>query len=165
MELTFKHKLDTYYLTTIVYGVTFVIYVAVTGTLIDNRFELVWKDPIVYLLGICVVVSFIALCIMAMLSRKVLIRDHELVFRTRFKERVIKAEDIEWIGLRRDGRVKLRTGNPYPAAKIKLRKRRRLLWLRPSSFERSKGLTKKLIEWMEMNGVELRRGRRPKKMS
>ncbi|MBC8146253.1 MAG: hypothetical protein H7X80_11765, partial [bacterium] len=47
-EERFRHRLDVFYLATIGYGVTLITYVAIRGLWVDDRFELVWKDPIVY---------------------------------------------------------------------------------------------------------------------
>jgi hypothetical protein len=163
MEQTFKHKLDIYYLATIGYGVTLVVYVAVTGTLIDDRFELVWADPIVYVLALCSVVSLIALVIAAVLDRTVVVHENELLFRTRFKERRFGPDDLEWIGFRSDSRVKVRGGRAYPAVRMKVRNRRRLLRLGIANFERRGELARALRDWGKRNGVALRFGRRLKR--
>ncbi len=163
MEQTFKHKLDIYYVATIGYVLTFIAYVAIHGTLIDDRFELVWNDPIVYFLGLCSMVALAALIVYAVLNRTVIVREKELVFRTRFKERVFAAKDVEWIGFRPDRRVRVRGGRAYPAAKIKIRNRRRLLRLGVANFERRGDLAKALRDWGNRNNVQVRVGRRLKR--
>jgi hypothetical protein len=162
MEETFKHKLDLYYLATIGYGVTLAAYVLITGWFVDDKFELVWKDPIVYLLASCATFSFIAMTIFAVLKRTVIVRDHQLVFRTRFKERVFGPEDIEWISISPERRPNVRREQTYPSARIKLRGRRRKPKLRSGSFERSGLLIRAIKEWAHANGVEVidRRPRR-----
>jgi hypothetical protein len=160
MEETFKHKLDIYYLATIGYVLTLIVYVAVTGTLIEDRFELVLKDPIVYVLALCSIASLIALIIAAILDRTVIVREQELVFRTRFKERIIRPADIAWIRLQAETQVRVRGGRAYPAAKIKLHDRRRLVRLGVANFERRVELARALRDWARRNAVQLRVGRR-----
>ena len=163
MEETFKHRLDTYYLATIGYGVTLVLYAVIAGTVIGDRFELhlsIWRDPIVYLLAACALLSLIALIVTAVLNRTVIVRDRELVFRSRFRERVFTGDEIEWIGFRRESRIRTRGERSYPSAKIKLRNRRRLFRLRPSSFERGGAMAKAMRAWAQRNGVEFRLGKR-----
>jgi hypothetical protein len=163
MEETFKHRLDTYYLATIGYGVTLVLYALVAGNVIEDRFDLhlsLWKDPIVYLLAACALLALISLIITAVLNRTVIVRDRELVFRTRFRQRVFTPEEIEWIGFRRESRIRTRGERSYPSARIKLRNRRRLLRLRPSSFEKGGAMARAIRGWAQRNGVEFRVGRR-----
>jgi hypothetical protein len=162
MEETYEHRLDTYYLSTIGYGATLIIYGAIAGTMSGDTFSLnvsLWEDPIFYLLAACALIALIALVVTAILNRTVIVREHELIFRSRFRERVLTAEDIEWIGFRRETRYKTRGVRAYPSARIKLRNRRRPFRLRPTNFEHSSALAKSIRAWAERNGVEFRVGR------
>jgi hypothetical protein len=162
MEEIYKHRLDTYYLATIGYGVTLVVYAVIAGTVIGDRFELrlsLWNDPIIYLLAACALFSLVALIITAVLNRTVIIRDKELAFHSRLRQRAFAPEDIEWIGFRPESRLRTRGEQSYPAAKIKLRSRRRPLRLRPSSFERGGAMARSIKAWAQRNGVEFRQGR------
>lgn len=159
MPESFRHKLDVYYVATIAYVLTLIAYVAVRGTVEGGKFEVVLRDPIVYLLAVCTAASLVGLGISALLGRRVIIRDNRLVFITRFKERVIQPEDIEWIGFRRE-EAKVRGGRAYPTARFKLRNRRRLLRLRVANFERKSELARALKEWTTNNNVTLLRGKK-----
>jgi hypothetical protein len=163
-EERFRHRLDVFYLATIGYGATLLAYVAIKGLWVDDRFSLVWRDPIVYLLAGCALLSLIALVVSAVFNRKLLVRDHELVFRTRFAERIVRASDIEWIGFRSEPRAAARIGRSWPVARLKLKGQRRRRRLRPGSFERSDELIRTLRDWARANGVELliRRRVRPR---
>ena len=156
-EETYKHKLDLYYLATIGYVVTFILYVVIRGSMVGDTFEVVWRDPIVYLLALCSVLGLIGVIISAVLARRVVIGASELKFRTRFKERVFVPADIEWIAFHRENASLTRGARAYPTARIKLKNRRRRLRLRPGSFERSAELTAALRDWAERNGVHVRK--------
>jgi hypothetical protein len=155
---TFKSRLDTYYLATIVYVVTLVVYAVIRGTLIGDTFSVVWQDPIVYLLAACSVLSLITLIIASVSNRTVIVSQHELRYRTRSKERILTPADIEWIGFRRER--SFRGEKVYPSARIKLHNRRRSLRLRPASFERSGILARSIRDFARANNIELRSGRR-----
>ncbi len=157
-EETFRHRLDIYYLATIGYGVTLVVYAVVRGTLIGDTFSVVWQDPIVYLLALFAILALVALIVVAVSGRRVIVSRNELQFRTRFRQRILRPEEIEWIGFRRDR--PLRQPKASPTARIKLRDRRRLLRLRPNSFERSRDLALAIRDFAQTNGIEIRVGPR-----
>lgn len=155
-EERFRHRLDTFYLATIGYGATLIAYVAIKGLWIDGRFEVIWKeDPIVYLLAFCAVLSLVMLVVKAILSRKLLVRDTELVLRTRFSDRVLRAADVEWIAFRSEPRAASRAARAWPIARLKLKGERRRRRIRPGSFERSDELVRTLRDWARANNVEL----------
>jgi hypothetical protein len=154
-EEKYRQRLDLYYLATIGYGATLIAYVMITGLWIGDQFSLVWKDPIVYLLAACTLVSLLALGIAAVVNRKVVVRDGELVFQSRFSERIIRAADLEWIALRAEPRSAARSGRAYPIVRFKIRQRRRRRRLRPGGFEQSEQLVARLREWARDNGVQL----------
>jgi len=163
MEKTYEQKLDLYYVATITYLVVLIAYAVVEGTLIGDRFEIIWQDPIVYVIALCAAFSFAALLMGLVLNKKVIVREHELVFKTRFKERIIRPEQIEWIAFRRQGRRRFREEVTERAAWIKLTERRRRLWLRPSGFDNSQDLMGEIRQWVERNNVPVRKGRKRSK--
>lgn len=160
MEKTYEQKLDLYYVATITYLVVLIAYAVIEGTLIGDRFEMVWQDPIVYVIALCAVLSLGGLLVGLALNKKVIIRPNELVFRTRFKDRVIRPEQIEWIAFRSLRRRRVREDVNERAARIKLAGRRRRLWLRPSGFSKSLDLMNEIMQWVERNGVTVRKAQR-----
>ena len=155
---TFRHRLDVYYLATIGYGVTLAAYTIVRGTLIGDTFSVVWQDPIVYLLAICAVIALVSLIVAAVSARRITVSSEELRFNTRFRERVFRPDEIEWVGFRRER--SLREGKGHPLIRIKLRRRRRALRLRPGGFEGSRELTLAIRDFAQANGIEMWVGRR-----
>lgn len=156
MAGTFRHKLDIYYIAAIGYVVTFVVYLFISGTLIGDRFEAVLRDPVLYLLGGCAVISLAVLLVMALMQRSIVVEEHRLTFRTRIKKRSFGPQDIAWIGLRHDARAQRRFGRVYPMLVMRLRRRRRLLRFRPDNFEGRNELVKAIEGWAAANQVELR---------
>ena len=160
MEKVYEQKLNQYYVATIAYLLFLIIYAMVKGTLIDERFSLILKDPIVYVLVLCALVSIVALIVAVILNKRVIIRDRELVFVTRFKTRTLTPERIESISFRSGSRTRVRQGIPERAARLKLKGRRRLLWIRPSAFDRHEEMMEQLREWTRRNGVAIVQRRR-----
>jgi hypothetical protein len=160
MKKIYEQRLDLYYVSVIVYLVTLLIYIVVTGTLIDEEFTFIWRDPIVYLLGLVSLVSLVGLVVAAVLRKRVVVRSDSLLFATRFKERAIPASQIEWITITRGSRGKVRQGRAERAARMKLSGRRRRLWIRPSLFEEGDQMIQDIHEWAKENGVEVRAGRK-----
>lgn len=160
MEKTYSQKLDVYYISSITYLVVLVIYAVIAGTMVGDRIQMVWDDPIIYLLALCVVVSLGGLIVAGVLCKRVIIRDSELVFATRFKKRIIRPDEIVWIAVRRGSRGKVRDGIAERAARIRLKGTRRRLWVRPSGFTDGEQMMKELIRWANHNGVQLRVRRR-----
>jgi hypothetical protein len=157
-EETFKSRLDTYYLATVVYGVTLALYTVVRGTLIGDTFSVVWQDPIVYLLAICSILALVTLIVAAISKRTVIVAEHELRFSSGSKKRTLVPTDIAWIGFRRER--SFRGERVYPTVRIKVHNRRRALRLRPGSFERSSILARALRDFARNNNIELRTARR-----
>lgn len=150
---TFQNRLDIYYIATIVYVVTLLVYVLIAGSVQGKRFEVAWEDPIVYLLIAFSMISLISLIVAGVLRRSVTVEPTRLLFATRFRERTLTAAEIEWISFRRERRAS--RDRVVPLARIKLRNRRRVVRLRFSSFERSGRLARMLRDWAKENSVHL----------
>ncbi|MGE3800314.1 MAG: hypothetical protein AB7H80_04775 [Candidatus Kapaibacterium sp.] len=163
MEKRYGQKLDIYYMAAVAYLVTLIVYAVIAGSLIGEHFQLLWKDPIVYLLALCAVVSVVALIVAAVLNKQVVIKGDEMLFITRSKTRTLHPNEIEWVSFRRGSRGKIRgDGTAERAVRIKLKNRRRRLWLRPALFNESEEMVADLRNWMERNSVPIRvrKGRR-----
>ncbi len=159
-EKIYEQRRDIYYVGTIAYLVTLILYVVVTGTLIGEEFTVVWKDPIVYLLALLSLVSLVGLLIAVVLDKRIIFREREILFVTRFKERKIGSDQVDWIAFTRGSRGKVRQGEAERAARMKLKDRRRRLWLRPALFGDADEMLGDLRDWAERNDVKVRRRRK-----
>ncbi|MBL0332136.1 MAG: hypothetical protein IPP08_00550 [Chlorobiota bacterium] len=155
----FKHKLDIYYISGIAYGTIFLLYIIISGGVIGEMFEVVWRDPIVYLLGILWIVSIIALIAMGIAKRKIIIDNKVIIFHSNLKERIFNHENILWISIARESKVRLKE-IALPVMKFKLKNRRRALWLRPAGFENSAELVKEIKEWAKGNDIVIKSKKR-----
>jgi hypothetical protein len=138
MEKTFKYKLDFYYQQALFYLGTLVVYAGVRGSFIENEFTFVFKDPIVYVIIVFVVISFSVLVLNMFRDRKLIIGESKIIFRNRFHERDITIADIEWIHIGRERDVQ--TAGRFQAIVFKLKGRRRLFRIRVGRYERERDL-------------------------
>src|SRR5579883_3398905 len=127
----FTYKLDFYYEAIAIYAVTLAAYAVVVG-FAKGSADFVMKDQVVYLLAFCTLASAVGLLINVISCRTIIIENDKIVFASRFHRREIVVNDIIWIRIGREKRMKVR--GSYKVAKIKLSQRKRLLRLRPSLF-------------------------------
>ncbi len=57
----FKYNMSFYYQSTIIYFIVFILYMVIRGEFVEDSFVLITKDPIIYLLGMIVIISLISL--------------------------------------------------------------------------------------------------------
>jgi hypothetical protein len=151
-ERTFSYKLDFYYQSALIYLVTLIVYGGIRGSVVEAKFEYVLNDPLMYVIMAFVLISFVTLALNAVRNRKLVVTEEALVFRTRFKERRIAVQDIEWMHVGREARV--RTGGRFQVIVFKLKGRRRLFRIRVGRYERDRELIG------EMNRIAARVPRR-----
>jgi hypothetical protein len=137
-EKMFKYKLDFYYQSALIYLLTLVLYGGIRGSFVEAKFEYVLNDPLIYVVILFVVISFVTLGLNYIRNRRLIIAGDSIVFKNRFHERNINSEDIEWMHVGREARV--RTGGRFQVVVFKLKGRRRLFRIRVGRYERDKEL-------------------------
>ena len=137
-EKIFKYKLDFYYQSAVIYLITLVLYGGIRGNFVEQKFEYVLSDPLMYVIMFFVVMSLITLGLNYVRNRRLLIVGDTMIFKNRWRERSIKAADIEWMHIGREAGV--RTSGKFQAIIFKLKERRRLVRIRVGRYEREKEL-------------------------
>ncbi|MBM4166538.1 MAG: hypothetical protein FJ218_06445 [Ignavibacteria bacterium] len=135
---TFKYKLDFYYQQSLVYLVTLIIYIGVRGSFIEDKFEFVFRDPIFYVFIIFVCISFVTLGLNTLRDKRLLITEHQLIFKTRFHEHIHSISEIEWMHISREKSV--RTAGRRQVVVLKTKSRRRVFRIRIGRYERDREL-------------------------
>jgi hypothetical protein len=131
---TFKYKLDFYYQVSLIYLVTILVYTGIRGTFIDDRFEFVYRDPLVYIMVFFLLLAFGMLVINRVRNRRIIVEENMIRFKNRFKEWDLPISDIEWMHLTRERTVK--TAGRMQVIIIKRKHKRRLLRIRTGRYER-----------------------------
>jgi hypothetical protein len=141
-EKTFKYKLDFYYQSALIYLVTLILYGGIRGSLVEQKFEYVLNDPLMYVIIFFVIMSFIALAMNALRGRRLVIGERTLTFAHRWHERRVDVGEIEWMHIGRELRVQ--TSGRFQVIVFKLRNRRRLFRIRVGRYERDRELVQEM---------------------
>ena len=140
----FKYNMSFYYKSTIIYFVVFVLYLVIRGEFVEDSFTLVTSDPVLYFLGLIVIVSIAALLYNQMLNKNIEIADNGIAFSNRFKERRFDKEQLVFIkffrqkGSTRSKRMRI--------VRIKIENRLRPIMFRISDYENEDDLYNKILE-------------------
>jgi hypothetical protein len=155
-QKVFRYKLDFYYQSALIYLVTLILYGGIRGSFVEQRFEYVLGDPVMYVILFFVLISFITLVVNYVRNRRLIVTEHAIVFSTRWRERRIEVDEIDWMHVGREAHVQ--TGGRFQVIVFKLKGRRRVIRIRVGRYERDRDLVQ------EMNRIALRvpRKRRPR---
>ncbi|HKJ80719.1 MAG TPA: hypothetical protein VJ954_01745 [Ignavibacteriaceae bacterium] len=140
----FKYKMSFYYQSTIIYFVVFIMYAIIRGEFVENSFKLITKDPIIYFFGLIVVISLISLVYNIYKNKHLVIREDNISFVNRFRERAFTFDKIIRIRISRENSE--RGKGAFKIVRIKLKNRRRPLVIRPYDYENGNELLKKFQE-------------------
>ena len=140
----FKYNMSFYYKSTIIYFIVFVLYLVIRGEIVEDSFTLVISDPVLYFLGLIVIVSIAALLYNQMLNKNIEIAGNAIAFINRFKERRFNKEQLVFIkffrqkGSTRSKRMRI--------VRIKIENRLRPIMFRISDYENEDDLYNKILE-------------------
>jgi len=147
-ERVFRYKLDFYYQQALIYLVTLVLYGGIRGNFVEQKFEYVLSDPLIYVIIFFVLMSLVVLGLNFLRNRRLVITDYDLIFTHRWHEWRIAIPDIEWMHVGRE--LGVQTGGRFQVVVMKLKGRRRLLRVRLGRYERPRELLH------EMNSIAAR---------
>jgi len=154
MEKVFKYKLDFYYQQALIYLATLVLYAGIKGSFIEDQFVFVFRDPIVYIITLFVLVSVVVLALNWIRDRKLIITDDKIIFHNRYQERAISLGDIEWMHIGRE--MLVQTAGRFQMVVFKIKGRRRLFRIRVGRYERDR----ELVVEMERIAERVPKGKR-----
>jgi hypothetical protein len=134
----FRYKLDFYYQQSLLYLVTLVLYGGVRGTIGFENMPSLHQDPMLYIIVVFVLISFVVLWLNRMRDRKLIIAEDKIVFHHKYNEREVPIAEIEWMHIGRERAVQ--TAGRSQIVVIKMKERRRLFRIRIGRYERQKEL-------------------------
>ncbi len=139
-ESIYTYKLDFYYQQTLIYLATFILYVVIKGTIVEDQFTVIYRDPLIYIIALFVVISATVLLLNRLRDRKLIVHDDALIFHSRRRDRRLPVADIEWMHVGRERLVQ--TAGRYQVVVVKIKNRRRPYRIRIGRYEREKELLK-----------------------
>ncbi|HZY09780.1 MAG TPA: hypothetical protein VFF29_01380 [Bacteroidota bacterium] len=134
----FKYKLDFYYQQALLYLITLLLYSGIRGTFAFKLLPSLESDPILYIIIVFVIISFVVLIINRARNRMLIIGDDKVVFHHKYRDREIPFSAIEWLHIGRERRVQ--TAGRSQVIVFKMKDRRRLFRVRVGRYEREKEL-------------------------
>lgn len=150
----FKYKLDFYYQQALLYLVTLVLYAGIRGTFEFERLPSMVSDPMLYIIILFVIISFVVLLLNRARERKLVIAHDRIIFHNKYRDREVLFSDIEWFHIGRERTV--RTAGRSQMIVFKMKQRRRLFRIRLGRYERER----ELLNEMQRLGEQLPRGKR-----
>jgi hypothetical protein len=139
-ETKFKYKLDFYYKSLAIYLLTLVVYILIKGKFFQEKFEVMFRDPIIYIISLFILYFVVLLIANALWARTIEFTGKEIVISNRFGKRSIGIDEITGVRFTRKRR---RTDEEMSSArfvKLKLKNRRRILRIKMNDFENEKQL-------------------------
>jgi len=138
----FKYRLDFYYQQALIYLVTLILYTGIRGNFIEDRFAFVFRDPILYIIILFVLFSFVALILNRVRERRLIITEDRIIFKNRFEEQVIPLDDIDWVRIGRERRIQ--TGGRFQVIQMRLKGRLRDVRIRVGRYDHEKELVQEM---------------------
>lgn len=139
-ERKFKYKLDFYYKSLAIYLLTLVVYILVKGKFFQEKFEVMFRDPIIYIISMFILYFTVLLIANALWARTIEFTGKEIVISNRFGKRSIGIDEITGVRFTRKRRKTDEEMSSARFVKLKLRNRRRILRIKMNDFENEKQL-------------------------
>lgn len=135
--------MDLYYQLLLIYVAFFFLYAVIKGKFFEEKFTLVFMDPIVYILGIFIIIFFLIILLNIIKARQIILKSDKAILKNRFGSREIIYSEILNIKIGKKHRSSAET--PYRIIKIKLQNRRKWLRIRANDFEHGSELIKEFL--------------------
>ncbi len=142
-EKIYKYKMDLYYQLLLIYVGFFFLYAIIKGKFFEEKFTLVFNDPILYILAIFIALFFLISLWNIITSKKIVLKEDRAIMKNRFGSREILYNEILNIKI---GRKRRSMETPIRIIKIKLLHRRKWLRIRANDFERGSELIREFMK-------------------
>ena len=146
-ERTYKYRLDFYYISLLIYLTTLILYVLVRGSFSNEKFQVVVKDPIIYIISIFILFFTAILISNYVRARYLVFDDRKITLKNRFGQRELPYNEIVGIKFSREKKEGRLEKSNIRLVKLKLANRKRLLRIRLSDFQNE---TKLISEFQQI---------------
>lgn len=138
----FTRRLDFYWQFIAVYAITMIVYALIKGSIDEWKFTVVILDPVVILLAIFILATFIGLIESKYIRHELIIGQDFITIKNRFRERKFSSKEILKITL---GRENLRYKGIHKVIKLRVSTRRRPFRIRTQSYLNEKALIQSIV--------------------
>lgn len=130
----YKNRLDFYYKSLIVYFIFLICYVLIKGKFFEEKFTVIFQDPIIYICVIFIILFLVLLLVNTIKSKELIIEEDKIIIKNRFGHREILISDIMSVKFSREKRFKTERKTEIRNVRLKLKDRKRYLRIRISEF-------------------------------
>lgn len=141
-EKVFKFKLDFYYKSLIIYLLFLIVYSIIRGNFSQEEFYIVFRDPIIYITAIFILITLIALIVNAIRNNQIVFLDDKIIFKNRFGSREVLKDEIISIKFSRERGKEIDGHRRIRLVKLKLKDRKRWLRIRITDYYDERKLIK-----------------------
>lgn len=134
-ERIYKYKLDFYYKSLIIYLVTLIIYIIIKGDFFHTSFEVVVKDPIIYIIIIFIVFFLTMLLANSIRAREIIVEENKIIFRNRFGQREVTFSEISAVRFSKEKKRSKKDRSDVRFVKLRLQGRKRLFKIRLNDYQ------------------------------
>src|ERR1051325_517474 len=86
--------MDFYYQSLVIYFIFFLVYALIKGNFFEQKFQLVFNDPIIYMLMLFIVIFLVIVIVNIIRSKQIILKEDKIIFKNRFGERSVSYKDI-----------------------------------------------------------------------
>jgi len=122
--------------------VTLFAYIIIKGNFTHATFEVVIKDPIIYIISIFILFFLTVLLINAIKAKQIIFDERTIVFKNRFGQREVGYNEILSVRFSREKRMSREERSDVRIVKLKLKGRKRFLRIRLNDFQNESELIK-----------------------
>ena len=137
---TYKQRLDFYYNSLIIYLLFLVFYVLIRGEFSKEKFTVIFKDPILYIVIIFILFFLFVLILNYVRAKKLVFDNGKIILKNRFGQRELTKSEIIFVKFSRERKRFKEDKSHIRIVKLKLLNRKRLLRIRLSEFNNEKDL-------------------------
>jgi len=143
-ERVYRFRMDFYYQTLVIYLLFLLVYAVIKGSFFEEKFQLVFNDPIIYILIIFIAIFLLIVISNVIRNKQIIIKNDKVIFKNRFGKRELLFNEIQNIRIVKKRIPKQHT--PFKIIKLKLNGRKRLLRIRANDYERGGELIKEFLK-------------------
>lgn len=139
---TYKQSTDFYWKAIVFYFVALLAYSFIFGSVVEGKITIKIFNPVVMLLSIIIIISFISMAFRFMKKKAVVVGKDYIIFKTRNTEKKVNASEISAIKF--SSQMRFKTKNRIDIVRIKITSHKKPVNIRISSFDHPELLLKDL---------------------
>ena len=139
----FPRRLDFYWQFIAAYSIALIVYGFLKGSIDEGTLTITVKDPVVILLLFFIVITGVSLMINYYKKTSIIVGKDYIIFKSRYKEKKYGFTEILRIAMGKERILNIKSS--FRLIKIRIAGRRRVIRIRPTSFENENSLMHAIV--------------------